>query len=77
MNSASAMRSVQATKTSESGMGAGAERRRIDVTGLPADQVAEYLQAGGDSNRVYFERRAGKTYAVAMNRETNGQISNR
>ena len=65
MNSVAATRTVQATKASESGMGVGVERRRIDVTGLPADQVAEYLQAGSERSDVYFERRAGKTYAVA------------
>ena len=65
MNSVAPVQSVQATKTSNSASGAGVERRRIDVTGLPADQVAEYLQAGGDGDGVYFERRAGKTYVVA------------
>lgn len=41
------------------------ERRRVDVTGLPADRVAEYLQVAGERENVYFERRAGKTYVVA------------
>lgn len=59
------MRSAQPTNSSESASRLDAERRRIDVTGLPADRVAEYLQADGDSDGVYFERRAGKTYVVA------------
>lgn len=60
--SMTAARSVASANTSES---AGVERRRIDVTGLPADRVAEYLQVAGEREDVYFERRAGKTYVVA------------
>lgn len=37
---------------------------RVDVTGLPASQVTEYLQAWEDGD-VFFERRAGKTFAVS------------
>lgn len=65
MNSSIAgVRSAEPTE-SEPSSPAAVERRRIDVTGLPADRVAEYLQAAGERDDVYFERRAGKTYVVA------------
>lgn len=70
MNSSIAgIRSVQPTQNRETTAAVGVERRRIDVTGLPADRVAEYLQAAGDGDDVYFERRAGKTYVVAPDKQ--------
>lgn len=64
MNSTMAhVRSAEPVQTSDSAT--GVECRRVDVTGLPADRVAEYLQVADDREDVYFERRAGKTYVVA------------
>ena len=66
MNSSiAASQAVRHTKNPESATGVAVERRRVDVTGLPAERVAEYLQVAGEREDVYFERRAGKTYAVA------------
>lgn len=65
MNSSIAgVRSALAPK-SETSSPVAVERHRIDVTGLPADRVAEYLEVSGEREDVYFERRAGKTYVVA------------
>lgn len=43
------------------------DRRRFDVSELPASQATDYVDGWGrdGSAEVFFERRAGKTYAVA------------
>lgn len=64
MNSSIAgIQSAQPTKSRQIDDSPAPAGQRIDVTGLPATQVAEYLQASREE--VYFERLAGKTYVVA------------
>lgn len=66
MNSSIAgAQSVGITKNRDATTAVPTERdRRIDITGLPATRVTEYL-GSRDDDEVYFECRAGKTYVVA------------